>query len=243
MENNDKSSGEHRLKWSWWDLFLVILIFVVTLAVVALFRKPIRNAVLVLGLEPGHLQLVLLFINTFLQASTISASVLYVTFRKGATLRDLGMRTDRLLKNIFSGLRGGLAVGVFVWGVGIIITLLFGPPPPQDVEQMFSGIKTADDLLLPFIAVVILAPVSEELYFRAMVYPVLRQSFGRLRAMLFSGIFFGAVHLDLFRLVPIAAGGTVLAYFYDKSNSLIVPVVAHATWNFMMLSGYYFVVR
>lgn len=242
MENNEEIDVVPGLKWSWWELFLVILILVVTLAIIALFRKPIRNAVVASGLEREHLQTVLLFITTLLQASIITASVLTLTLRKGATLSDLGLKTEGLVKNIISGLYGGFAVGIFVWGMGIIITLLAGPPPPQDVEKMFSGIKTAKDLLLPFIAVVILAPVSEELYFRAMVYPVFKRSMGRFRAMLFSGVFFGAVHLDLFRLVPIAAGGAVLAYFYEKYDSLVVPIIAHATWNFMMLSGYYYIV-
>ncbi len=242
MEYIGETSVEQRPKWSWWDLFLVILILVVTLAFVALFRNSIRSLVLASGIEREHLQTVLLFITTFLQASIITSSVLIITRRKGATLIDLGLKTDKLLKNIFSGLYGGFAVGIFVWGIGIIIALLTGPPPPQDVEKMFTGIKTAADLLLPFIAVVILAPVSEELYFRAMVYPVLRKSFGRLWAILLSGIFFGVVHFDLFRLVPIAAGGAVLAHLYEKHDSLIVPIIAHATWNFMMLSGYYFVV-
>lgn len=243
-----ENSGEtllakQRIKWSWWDLFLVIVIVVSVLAFIALFRDHIRSTILSFGLRQDYLQTVLLFISTFLQASVLTASVLFITFRKGATWKDLGFTGEDLLKNIFRGLYGGISVGVFVWGIGIIIALITGPAPPQDVEKLFSGVDTAKDLLLPFITVVILAPISEEIYFRAMVYPVFRRSFGFIPATILSGIVFGAVHLDWFRLIPIAAGGAVLAYLYEKSKSLVVPILAHATWNFMMLAGYYSFVK
>jgi membrane protease YdiL (CAAX protease family) len=127
--------------------------------------------------------------------------------------------------------------------LGVLISILVGPAPPQEVEKMLTGIKQGKDILLPLISVSILAPVSEELYFRGMVYPVIRSRFGIRAALIFSGLFFSMLHFDLFRLVPIWVGGIGLAYFYEKTGSLITSITAHSTWNTTMLLMMYLAAR
>lgn len=230
---------EIRPKWSWWELFLVILSLISLMAFVAMFKKPIRGLLISSGIERDYLETVVIFVSTLLQATVIIVSVFIITLRKGAKREDLGLKDNRLLLNIYRGLIGGVILGASIWGIGIIYTLLAGPPPPQEVERIFNGVKTGKDLLLPFIAIAILAPVSEELYFRGMVYPVFKARFGPLRGMIYSGLFFGSLHLDLYRVIPIAVGGAILAYFYEKTGTLTAPVVAHATWNSLMLLSFY----
>lgn len=239
MESYNDNDIENRPKWSWWELFLVILSLISLMAFVAMFKKPIRGLLLSSGLEREYMETVVVFVSTLLQAAVIIISVFAITMRKGANLGDLGLKDSSLLRNIYRGLVGGVILGVTIWGIGIIYTLIAGPPPPQEVERIFSGVKTGKDLILPFIAIAILAPLSEELYFRAMVYPVFRARFGPIPGMIYSGIFFGSLHLDLYRVIPISVGGAVLAYFYEKTGSLTAPVIAHATWNSLMLLSYY----
>jgi len=170
-------------------------------------------------------------------------TVVLLIRRKGCSIRDLGLIRTNVRSNIVTGLAGGLILGVTVTGLGVLISSIVGPPPPQEVEKLLTGMSQGKDMLLPFISVAIMAPVSEELYFRGMVYPLIRSSFGVRAALIVSGLFFGALHFDLFRLIPIWVGGIVLAYFYEKTGSLITCIIAHSTWNTMMLLMMYLVAR
>lgn len=222
-------------KWSWWDLFLVILALISLMALAAMFKNPIRNSVNALGIGKHYLETFMLLFSTFLQATVMVAAVVFVTRRKGATIRDLGLTGNNIVRNIGTGLIGGLFLGIAIWVLGVILAFIFGPPESQEVERWLVGLKQGKDMILPFIAISILAPVSEEIYFRGMVYPVIRGKFGPVLGMILSGLFFGSLHLDLYRLLPISAGGAVLAYFYEKSESLVTPIIAHSAWNSLML--------
>jgi membrane protease YdiL (CAAX protease family) len=222
-------------KWSWWDAILVLIVLFCLMPVSKLLRAVIVRGVESMGASGNNVQYTVLLVGTFIQAVVIIAGVLILARRKSATARDLGLIWDNLPKNIIEGFTGGLVLTCVIWAGGILITLIAGPPPPQEVERLLSGMKSIRDLWMPFIAVGIFAPISEELYFRGMVYPLARSRFGLLGGMLVSGLFFASLHLDLYRLLPITAGGAVLAYFYENSRSLIVPIVAHSVWNTLML--------
>jgi membrane protease YdiL (CAAX protease family) len=80
----------------------------------------------------------------------------------------------------------------------------------------------------------VLAPVSEELFYRGMIYPLFRKHLGPMWGSIISGIIFGLAHLDLWRAIPLALGGIVLCYIYEKSGSILVSILAHGVWNGVM---------
>ncbi len=225
----------HRPRWSWWDAMMVLVALFALIPVTWALRKIIKNAVTALGVTGSSLQTLLLFSATVIQATVMVLAVIVLTRRKGSTGKDLGLIWQNPRNKILTGLLGGLVLGIGVIGVGALVSAITGPPPPQDIERFFSGIKTGRDLWLPFISVSVLAPFSEELYFRGMIYPLFRVRLGPAGAMVLSALFFGALHLDLYRLIPISAGGIVLAYFYERTGSLLTSMVAHSTWNTLML--------
>lgn len=230
---------EKNPKWLWWDLFLVMLILLSVLAFVAMFKSQIRDAVSTFATKPQQ-DAVLLFLSTFVQDGTIIAATFFIARRRGASIKDLGLVRKNVVSEIFFGIMGGLALSVLIWGVSILLALLFGPPPPQNIEEVLNNMSKSKNILLPFISVAILAPVSEEIYFRGMVYPLVKKKFGLILGIVLSGLFFGLMHLDLYRLIPISAGGALLAYFYEKTGTLISSITAHSMWNTVMLLAVYF---
>lgn len=222
-------------KWSWWDIALVLAALFAMIPIGSALRYLIKQIFQTLYLSVAARQSIQLFAGTAVQAGVIILSVALLTRRKGSTGRDLGLIWTNARGNIIAGLGGGIILSFAVIALGMLISVLIGPPPPQEVEKMLTGIKQGKDMLLPFISVSILAPVSEELYFRGMVYPVIRSRFGIRAALILSGLFFSVLHLDPYRLVPIWVGGIVLAYFYEKTGSLITSITAHSTWNTIML--------
>lgn len=232
METDDRTDGP---KWSLWDVLLVLVLLFCIIPVSWATRNLVKQAISAVGLPGTGMGGLFLFVGTLVQAMIMVLAVVFLTRRKGATVKDLGLVRPHVKNGILLGLAGGLALGIGVVGVGALISMITGPPPPQDVERLLAGLKSGKDILLPFISVSILAPISEELYFRGMAYPVIRNRFGPVLAMVISATFFGALHFDLYRLIPITIGGTVLAYFYEKTGSLLTSMVAHSTWNTFML--------
>jgi len=92
------------------------------------------------------------------------------------------------------------------------------------------------DIAALVLAGTVLAPVSEELFYRGMIYPVLRQHLGPAWGAVLAGLIFGLAHWDPWRALPLAVGGAVLCYMYEKSGSVLVPMVAHGLWNGAMFA-------
>ena len=84
------------------------------------------------------------------------------------------------------------------------------------------------------------APAVEELVHRGVLYPALRARFGRGWAVAASAVIFAGIHpLLAWRLfVPVTQllGGLIFACSYEKTRSLLHPVVFHVTGNAAILA-------
>jgi membrane protease YdiL (CAAX protease family) len=81
------------------------------------------------------------------------------------------------------------------------------------------------------VAVVLVAPLSEELFFRALVFRGLRGYWRLLPSLAVSGVLFGAFHGNVSVVLPFAFIGALFAWGYEESDSLWIPIVAHALVN------------
>jgi membrane protease YdiL (CAAX protease family) len=80
-------------------------------------------------------------------------------------------------------------------------------------------------------AAVLLAPVAEEIMFRGILYPVIKQ-LGRPRLALWgTSLLFAAIHLNLVTFVPLMALAVVLTVLYEYTNNLLAPIMAHILFN------------
>jgi membrane protease YdiL (CAAX protease family) len=73
--------------------------------------------------------------------------------------------------------------------------------------------------------------VAEEAFFRGVVFNAWRREAGRRWAFFGSAALFAAIHLSLLSLMPIFLLGIGLAWVYDRTKSLLAPMVMHATVN------------
>ncbi len=78
---------------------------------------------------------------------------------------------------------------------------------------------------------VILIPVVEEVMFRRIVFRILRRWIRFSGAMVVSALLFGAYHGNLVQLVYAALCGVLLAYLYEKYDSILAPIISHMTMN------------
>jgi membrane protease YdiL (CAAX protease family) len=81
------------------------------------------------------------------------------------------------------------------------------------------------------VAVVILAPIAEEIFFRGVVFNAWLREGGRRWAYIGSAALFAAIHLSLLSLLPIFLLGLALAWVYERTGNLLAPIAMHATVN------------
>jgi membrane protease YdiL (CAAX protease family) len=134
-----------------------------------------------------------------------------------------------------AALRAGLGWGVVAWLVSTAVIVFSAwlleqvgiAPEPQTAEL---AIEVLDPWLV-IIAVVIVAPVAEEAFFRGVVFNAWRREAGRRWAFFGSAALFAAIHLSLLSLLPIFVLGLGLAWVYDRTKSLVAPMAMHAMVN------------
>lgn len=171
------------------------------------------------------------------QTLFLTAGTLYLAFmRWGMTLRNLGLGRQQLVRGIKEGLSHGPLVFILVIFTGVIVELFY-PISPSEVQPFTEMVLQASSpiqLAVLFIFGVIIAPFAEELYFRGLLFTVLKQNLGLVGGIVVSGIVFGLLHFDLPRFLPLMVGGMALAILYHKSKSLYAPMIAHGVWNALM---------
>ena len=77
---------------------------------------------------------------------------------------------------------------------------------------------------------VVLAPVTEELIFRGLLYRMLREQWGVAVSIIVSAVFFSLVHHGMI-VSPQLAGGLIFAFAYEWSRSLWVSIGLHMGAN------------
>ncbi len=145
----------------------------------------------------------------------------------------------------------GYAVGTLLVALPIIIILSLGwtellrtcglPDEPQDLIALFTRTKSAAVIAGMLLVACVLAPIYEELLFRAGLYRFIRQKLGRTPALLISGACFGAMHANWAGFLPLAVLGMLLALVYEATGSIRVAIIAHGLFNLntiiLLLSG------
>ena len=177
-------------------------------------------------------------IETLIVLASTSLVLLAVAFVFVGVPRALpGIRlTPRSWGAIWQRLGLGLLIGGPVWIVATVLSffvsaglsaLLDQPPDTQLVEQLFPHLNPWAAGLL----IVVAAPISEEVFFRGIVFNAWWREYGYWRALLGSSLIFAAFHFSLFAFVPIFLLALVLGYVYSRTRSLLTVIAIHATFN------------
>jgi len=115
------------------------------------------------------------------------------------------------------------------------------PEEPQDLIAIFANTKSPVVIAGMLVVACVIAPLNEELLFRAGIHRFCRQRFGRGWALLISAGLFGALHGNWAGFLPLALLGAGLALAYEATGDIRVTIVAHALFNLntilIVLSG------
>lgn len=158
---------------------------------------------------------------------------LLLAARRGFSLRALGLRLPRRWALLPGAVLSAYAALV---AYQVVLQLLahFGVETSGLSEgntlPVGGGVSLAAWILLG-VAVVVVAPIAEEIFFRGLVFRALAGRMPLPAAYAVSGLVFAAFHLNVSVLVPFALIGAIFAWAFWNSGSLWTTIGAHAAVN------------
>jgi len=127
----------------------------------------------------------------------------------------------RPLLGVASGVVAGIFGLAYLYAIGSLGLL----------EDVTRNNKSYMDLGLWVIPLgVIAAPIFEEFIFRGLIFGGLRRSFSFWPASLASAAIFAILHPAL-AIVPVFVLGLATAWTYERTRSLLAPMIVHAVYN------------
>lgn len=105
---------------------------------------------------------------------------------------------------------------------------------PQDVVRIFSQDPSARTDPMVWLTVAAVIPLGEEVLFRGALQGGLRRLMPAWGAMALSAFVFSLSH-EVSAILPVAALGLLLAWLYERTGSLVVPIAVHCLHNGMQL--------
>jgi len=131
----------------------------------------------------------------------------------------------------------GVAMMLALVGALFLVIVALCIKGPSKIMDIVSGMnplvpRGSTTMVLNIILISVIAPVMEELMFRRLLLDVLRP-FGDLVAILYSGIAFGLLHMNLSQIFYAAGLGLMLGYIMVKTNNIYCCMGLHASLNIM----------
>lgn len=158
----------------------------------------------------------------------------FAIFRRKSNLRDLGFRYYSIAKTIWYSFLSLLAIFFVSFLYMFLMNSLFGIENPGSKIEILVGNRSISSNIL-LVVVAVSAPFSEEVFFRGFLYSAFKKSWGVNVALLLSSFLFAIVHLELYSFIPLIIIGWLLAYLFEKTKSLLMPIFLHGVYNLILI--------
>jgi CAAX protease family protein len=224
--------------WSWWDALAVLgftLVTVFLFSMIALFiarhipeyrRMPLADlatdARIVVGAQAAAYPLVLIFIFLLARSRT------HESFRDAIRWNWPGISAPGFFV-------GGTVLAIVIEGLSRFLPI----PKSLPMDKYFHDASGAY-LLAAF--GLTLAPLMEELFFRGILYPLLRRAFRLTTAVALTAAAFAAIHGAQLGyawgpILSIFVVGVVFTIIRARTNSVAASFLAHCGYNFALFAA------
>lgn len=134
----------------------------------------------------------------------------------------------------------GLGVAGFGnWLISLLFALIGDLPSVTNTIEQFNNVFQLNEILdffLMLLGAVLLAPISEEILFRGLVFEKLKSIYTLPWAIILSGIIFGIYHMNILQGVNTFIMGMVLAFVYYYRKNITDAILIHVVNNFFALT-------
>jgi len=129
----------------------------------------------------------------------------------------------------------GAVLPIVLMGLGFnVITGMFLGSLPEEILNSYeqaSSALTTDVGVFTIIATVIMAPLTEELFLRGLVYTRMKKGMPVIAAMIISSILFGMLHVHWLWALYASVFGMLLAWTFERTKSLWACILLHFSYN------------
>lgn len=116
------------------------------------------------------------------------------------------------------------------------LSLRLTPADPEVAAFMQENMPTtASGIVLAAVAVVVVAPLAEEIIFRGLLHRMASGIWGPLAATAVSSLVFGILHGEAWILFGLIGVGAVLAFVFEATGSVTACWITHAVHNAISL--------
>ncbi len=192
--------------------------------------------------------------SIFLSFVFLSALIVFLIRLKGGITRDY-LALKPFTVKVALGM-SGLLLLFMIGSQGL--TYLLNKSPSRFVDPLYASVSS---VWLLVIALVIVAPIYEELVFRGIIWSALKEQFssryvsdslskaevavkseahGALMAGMITSVVFAIMHLQygLYEISTIIVLALIFSYARYKSGSLVLPIILHIINNGFAMSQY-----
>jgi membrane protease YdiL (CAAX protease family) len=198
------------------------------LAAISVAGIPLVPVLLIYDVSEDAAAIVLLVFLLVQDTLLVLAALLLASSKRRLRRWHFGIRATRLWPTLgWTALAFGLMLG---FELGYIELLEVEATNVEELgeDHLVAGLAVAT-------AVIVVAPVAEELFFRAFFYRALRTRLSVWPAALIDGAVFGVLHfqgLDSAIILPvIAVVGVGQCLVYERTGSLFAVIAIHAAFN------------
>ncbi len=171
------------------------------------------------------------FAAMLIQASLIIPLVVYFRRKDLSPIKYLRVRPIPL-KYCFYSVIIGISITVLGDEMGRLMDIILPIP-----ESMFEGMKrllTINhiwDFLTIGLTVTVIAPVIEELFFRGFLQRYFEATKGVTSGVLIASAIFGAIHFNIYMLIPILIMATIMGAMAWRIESVFPAMIVHVINN------------
>ncbi len=149
-------------------------------------------------------------------------------------------RTNRTVQTLLAGRRftPRLVATVLITCIGLSIVLSevnnlvqMIIPIPEAVWEVLGGLMSEGNALRSILLLAVIAPVTEELFFRRIILDGFLENYSATDAIIVASVLFGIVHLNPWQALPAFFMGLYLSWVFVRSGSIVLCMIAHGLYN------------
>jgi len=225
--------------WSFGELVRIIFLTVIVAMLLPLMMVTVSSLGLGSALLDPHLRITLSML--MLDTAAILVVAAFAVGKAPSVWKTFGFSRHRLVPAIATGLRSYVTMFpwlfIVLWMVVEATYALGLKPPIEPIQELIFQEDRPLVLGLTAVLACLVGPVAEELFFRGVVFSVLRRRTSRAVAMLVSGAAFALMHGNPVGFPSILLLGCLLAYLYERTGSLASSLSVHILHNTFLMSS------